>query len=99
VHHNAQLAVIGVGLVGVKVRDLAHDEKRQQDKAHDRDYQREFLPGAALSTEMCLKSCQLWDLAIHILQKDALILTRNRSAGYPKSMAFVTLPMPGVRVL
>lgn len=28
VHHNAQLAMIGVGLVGVKVRDLAHDEKR-----------------------------------------------------------------------
>ncbi len=98
-HHNAQLAVIGVGLVGVRVRDLAHDEKRQQGKAHDRDYQRVFLPGAALSAEMCLKSCQLWDLTILILQKNALILTRNRCRGCPEPKAFVTLPMLGVQVL
>jgi hypothetical protein len=59
VQHNAQLAMIGVGLVGVQVRDLAHGEKSQQDKAHAHDNQRELLPGAALGAEMCPKSCQL----------------------------------------
>jgi len=59
VQHNAQLAMICVGLAGVKVSNLAHGEKRQQDEAHARDYQREFPPGAALCAEMCQKSCQL----------------------------------------
>ncbi len=51
--------MIGVGLVGVKVRNLARGEKRQQDEAHARDYQREFPPGVELGAEMCQKSCQL----------------------------------------
>ena len=33
VHDNAQLAVIGIGLVGVQVSDLGNGQERQQDKA------------------------------------------------------------------
>jgi hypothetical protein len=32
VHDNAQLAVVGVRLVRMKVRDLGNDEQRQQDQ-------------------------------------------------------------------
>jgi hypothetical protein len=33
VHRDAQLAVIGVGLVGMQVRDLRYGQKRQQNQA------------------------------------------------------------------
>jgi len=84
VHHDAQLAVVGVGLVGMKVRDLSHGEQRQQDKAHARNKQRECLPGAALSAEMCRKSCQRRDLAVSILHKHALVLTENQGVSWRK---------------
>ncbi len=35
VHDDAQLAVIGVGLVGVEVRDLGYGQHRQQEQAED----------------------------------------------------------------
>jgi Tfp pilus assembly protein PilV len=34
VHRNAQLAVIGVALVGVQVRNLRYGQQSQQDQAH-----------------------------------------------------------------
>lgn len=37
-HDDAQLAVIGVALIGVQVRNLGYGQKRQQDKAHRGDY-------------------------------------------------------------
>jgi len=37
VHGNAQLAMIGVGGVGVHVRNLGYGENRQQDEAQDGD--------------------------------------------------------------
>jgi hypothetical protein len=33
-HDAAQLAVIGIGLVGMQVRNLGYGQNRQQDKAH-----------------------------------------------------------------
>jgi hypothetical protein len=37
VHHDAQLAVIRVGVVRVKVRSLSDGQHRQQDQAEHRD--------------------------------------------------------------
>jgi hypothetical protein len=34
VHHDAQLAVIGIGLVGMQVRNLGYGQDRQQGKAY-----------------------------------------------------------------
>ncbi len=48
VHDDAQLAVIGVGLVGMQVRDLGHGQHRQQSQAKHRDRRHKAGPGAAL---------------------------------------------------
>ena len=37
VHGDAQLAMIGVGIAGVQVRDLGYGQKRQQEQAHGDD--------------------------------------------------------------
>jgi hypothetical protein len=47
VHRNAQLAVIGVGLVGVQVRNLRYGQQRQQDQAH-RGHDRQKANATAL---------------------------------------------------
>jgi hypothetical protein len=57
VHHNAQLAMISVGLVLVNVRNLGYGQQRQKDKAHDSNRRQKPLPAAA-SAEISLKSCQ-----------------------------------------
>ncbi|MDR3754096.1 MAG: hypothetical protein P4K93_09990 [Terracidiphilus sp.] len=48
VHDDAQLAVIGVGLVGVQVRNLGDGQKRQQDKTHGGDYRQKAGGATAL---------------------------------------------------
>jgi hypothetical protein len=78
---DAQLAVIGVGLVGMKVSGLSYGQQRQQDKAQAHDYQAEILPRAAPGTELSQKTCQLCDLTVLILHKNALILTENWGTG------------------
>jgi hypothetical protein len=47
VHRDAQLAVIGVGLVGMQVRDLRYGQKRQQDQAQG-SYDRQKAGATAL---------------------------------------------------
>lgn len=49
---DAQLAVIGVGLVGMRVRNLRHGQKRQQDQAHSCD-DRQPVATAALAEGLC----------------------------------------------
>jgi len=46
-HHDAQLAMIGVGLVGMDVRNLGHGQHRQQNQAKRRHSRHEAGPGAA----------------------------------------------------
>jgi len=59
VHDNAELAVVGVGLAGVQVRDLGNDEHRQQDEAKNGHGRQEATLCAAFAAKNCLKSCQL----------------------------------------
>jgi hypothetical protein len=63
VHDNAQLAVVGVRLARVNVRNLRNDQHRQQDEtknSHRREKPgQEALPVAAFAAEKCPKSCQL----------------------------------------
>jgi hypothetical protein len=47
VHRDGQLAVIGVGLVGVQVRNLRYGQKRQQDQAQG-SYDRQKAGATAL---------------------------------------------------
>jgi hypothetical protein len=70
VHHDAQLAMIGVGLVGVKVRYLGHGKERQQDKTHHGDHRQEASPGTVSAVEVRLKGCQPWSLTVLIVQKN-----------------------------
>lgn len=85
VHDNAQLAVVGVRLAGVQVRDLGNDEHCQQDQTkngHGREEAGDKATlGAAFAAEKCLVSCQSKEPSSSILQKalkdlDALGLER-----------------------
>jgi hypothetical protein len=58
VHDDAQLAMIGVGLVLVKVRYLSYGQQRQQDKAYHCDCRQNPLPGAANAGIRPKKPCQ-----------------------------------------
>lgn len=51
VHHNAQLAVVGIGLVGMQMRHLGNGQKREQDEAQDRHYGQHAC-AAAISREV-----------------------------------------------
>ncbi len=48
VHDDAQLAVIRVVLVGMGVRNLGHDQHRQQNQTKHRHRRHKAGPGAAL---------------------------------------------------
>jgi hypothetical protein len=73
VHHDAKLAVIGVGSARVKVRDLGYGQRRQQDQTehcHRRQEAGRHAPlGAASAAEKCPKSCQSLGPSGSILQK------------------------------
>jgi hypothetical protein len=62
VHDNAQLAVVGVRLVRMKVRDLGNNQHRQQDETQNGHCRQKAGPeatlGAAFPAESCLRSCQ-----------------------------------------
>jgi hypothetical protein len=45
-HDAAQLAVIGIGLVGVQVRNLGYGQNRQQDKAQSGHHRQNTDPAA-----------------------------------------------------
>jgi hypothetical protein len=47
-HHDAQRAVIGVGVERMYVRHLDHRQQRQQDQAHNGDNRPGVLSGAAI---------------------------------------------------
>ena len=74
VHDNAQLAVVGIRLVRVQVRDLCNDQHRQQNQTkngHRRQKAGQEAPlCAAFAAENCLKSCQPMEPSGSILQKD-----------------------------
>ncbi len=85
VHDDAELAVIRVGLVRVKVRRLSDGQHRQQDQTDDRHGRQKAghkaALGSALAAENCLKSRQSMKPSGSILQKarfnlDALGLER-----------------------
>ena len=73
VHDNAQLAVVGIRLVRVQVRDLCNDQHRQQNQTkngHRRQKAGQEAPlCAAFAAENCLKSCQPMEPSGSILQK------------------------------
>jgi hypothetical protein len=72
VHGDAELAMIGVALAGVKVRDLSNSERSQEDEAQDCDGRQKAGPdaisGAAFAAENCLRSCQWLKPSSPILQ-------------------------------
>jgi hypothetical protein len=78
VHHDAQLAVIGIRLIRVKVGDLGHGQQRQQNKTQARDDGQEIPPRTSAGAQMCLEGCHRFDPYVLILQKNVLILTPNR---------------------
>jgi hypothetical protein len=59
VHDDAKLAVIGVGRVGVQVRDLRKGEQGKQEEAQTRNNRREIEPAAVPPAEKCLKCRQI----------------------------------------
>ncbi len=92
VHDDAQLAVIGVRLVRVKVGYLSHGKQRQKYETQTRDNRQEIVPGAASAAGMCLDRCQPGDLVILILQKSSFHWTAEGSRGCLNGVAFVTKP-------
>lgn len=81
VHHDAQLAVIGVGLVRVQVGDLGHGQQGKKDKAHDRYRREDAVPGAAAAVEICPQCCQSIPLTVPILQKNVQNWTLEAQSG------------------
>ena len=75
VHHDAKLAVIRVGIVRMKVRDLCYGQRRQQDQTDHRHSRQEAGPDAAFAAENCPKSCQSMRPTGPILQKAHQIWT------------------------
>jgi hypothetical protein len=59
VHNNAELTVVGVGGVGVKVRDLGEGQSGKQNKAETRDDRQKYRPAALLPAEKCPKCFQI----------------------------------------
>jgi hypothetical protein len=57
VHDDTQRAAIRTGLGLVRVRNLRHSEKRQQDETHH-SHRRQKSGAAAFPEEMCLQSSQ-----------------------------------------
>jgi hypothetical protein len=47
-HHDAQRAVVGIGIERVNVGHLGHGQERQQDQAHNGDGRPGSQPGAAI---------------------------------------------------
>jgi hypothetical protein len=77
VQHNAQLAMIGVSLIGVKVRYLREGEQRQQNQAHDRNDRHKSRPRAASTSEYWPESYQRVVPSGSILQKARKELDEN----------------------
>ena len=78
VHDNAQLAVVGVRLVRVQVRDLSNYQHRQQSQTKGGDDRQKAGPeatlGAASAAKIFLKSCQSMEPSGSILQKETIDL-------------------------
>jgi hypothetical protein len=81
VHHDAQLAMIGIGLAGVEVGDLSHRKQGQQDQTQYCHRRQKARPCAASSAEKCPESCQSTVPSAPILQKV-----------YRKGLSISTLP-------
>ena len=77
VHHNAQLAVVGVGLVGVQVRYLGDGQQRQKDKAHDRNDRQKARPELRFLRKCASNPVNRATSCILILQKNVLVWTVN----------------------
>lgn len=96
VHQDAKLAVIRVGIVRVKVRDLSDSQRRQQDQTehrHGRQKARRHAPlGAAFAAEDCLKSCQSMEPSGPILQKESIDLDALVRAGLYLSYDLAATP-------
>ena len=58
VHRDAQLAVIGVGLVGMQMRNLGHRQHCQQNQAKHRHRRHKAGPGAAFPEPLWPESLQ-----------------------------------------
>ena len=81
VHHNTELAVVGVSRVRVLVRYLSYDKQRQKNKAQNRNRRQNAMPGAAFSAEICLKSCQSIVSVPSIFYRRTHLIGRQRRKG------------------
>ncbi len=69
VHHNAERAVIGIGVHRMDVSHLDYCEQRQQDKTHHGGNRQSAWLCAAIPAEVCPECCQTTTpaLRIHII--------------------------------
>ncbi len=81
VHHNTELAVVGVSRVRVLVRYLSYDKHRQKNKAQNRNRRQNAMPGAAFSAEICLKSSQSIVSVPSIFYRRTHLIGRQRRKG------------------
>ena len=64
VHHDAELTMIRIGVVGVQVRHLGDGQHGQQGKAQSRNRTHEAAARAEIDAQMCPKCCQTQSPAI-----------------------------------
>jgi hypothetical protein len=98
VHDNAQLAVVGVSVTRVQVRDLSDRQQGQKDEAYDGNHRQKAQPGAVFPAKICLKSCQSRDLDIPILQANPIIETPIERDGWLFVTVFEPTPVVPLRL-
>jgi hypothetical protein len=63
---------------------LRNGEKRHQDQTHTRDDRQKSRPAEVFPMKKCPENLQFWCSYIHILQKNAFILTSLTRSGCPE---------------
>ncbi len=90
-HHDAQRAVVGIGVYLVHVRDLRHGQQCQQSQAHQGDQLQSTWPRAAFPAQKSLKSCQH---TYPLLQEYTLIGCIQSQNGYVLRRGFIPANRP-----
>jgi hypothetical protein len=83
VQNDAELAVVGVGWIGVEVRNLGKGQGGEQNKAQSRHDRQKHRPASILTAEKCPNWHQSCDLDAFILQKNSFFWTRWERSGCP----------------
>ena len=97
-HHNAQLAVVGVSLVLVDVRYLGDGKERQQEKAQCSDNRQGPLPKAAFVTELRLQGRHPWGPRRSHSTQELICFDGEWAEWLPGEMASVMWPTVLVEV-